>query len=325
MTDIFGTKPLFYSLEKSIISISSLRSTLEINDHKKILKCEPNTIYIFDLEKSELSVTKNYFKFDLIQHRDTFDNWNESFLNSVRKRFVNSKHDIILPLSSGHDSGAIACAFDILGIKYYTYSFFKDEHRKVLSKRIIKRLFKEPLKTRFKNELGHKKIREEMILHLENNCDPFYYGPNNDNLTIDGRKDPGAHGLSYILKKVQKMNKNIKIVASAQGGDEIFFNNQKYTFDKPNPEKFGDNLSTLFPWQNFYYGAQMSYLAKEESVGGSYGLETRYPLLDKYVVQEYLNLLPKLKNQFYKSPITNFLIENNYPLRLDNRKSGFNP
>ena len=26
-----------------------------------------------------------------------------------------------------------------------------------------------------------------------------------------------------------------------------------------------------------FYGAQMSYLSKEESIGGSFGLETRYP------------------------------------------------
>ena len=41
----------------------------------------------------------------------------------MAKRFANMKHDIILPLSSGHDSGAIACALDLLDIKYYSFSF----------------------------------------------------------------------------------------------------------------------------------------------------------------------------------------------------------
>jgi len=31
-----------------------------------------------------------------------------------------------------------------------------------------------------------------------------------------------------------------------------------------------------------------SYLAKEEYVGGAYGIESRYPFLDKKVVQEFL-------------------------------------
>ena len=48
-------------------------------------------------------------------------------------------------------------------------------------------------------------------------------------------------------------------------------------------------------------------------------METRYPFLDKKVVQEYLNLTPELKNKFHKSPITNFLITNKYPF-IDNDK-----
>ena len=36
-------------------------------------------------------------------------------------------------------------------------------------------------------------------------------------------------------------------------------------------------------------------------------METRYPFLDKSVVQEFLNLIPNLKNKYPKSPIYNFL------------------
>ena len=97
-------------------------------------------------------------------------------------------------------------------------------------------------------------------------------------------------GLSFILGKAKKINSNIKIVASGQGGDEIYSNNQTYTFDTPNPKKFTNDLDKIFPWQNFFYGTQISYLGKEESIGGSYGLETRYPFLDRDLVQEYLNL-----------------------------------
>ena len=114
-------------------------------------------------------------------------------------------------------------------------------------------------------------------------------------------------------------------MASGQGGDEIYSSSQKYTFDKPNPYKFDQNLSNIFPWQNFFYGTQISYLSKEESIGGSFGLETRYPFLDKYLVQEYLNLSPSLKNKSWKSPITNFLDTYKYPYLIGTKISGFNP
>jgi asparagine synthetase B (glutamine-hydrolysing) len=60
---------------------------------------------------------------------------------------------------------------------------------------------------------------------------------------------------------------------------------------------------------------------KEECVGGSLGYETRYPFLDRKVVQAYLNLKPELKNQNYKSPLTYLLQKFNYPFKFE--KIGF--
>ena len=38
---------------------------------------------------------------------------------------------------------------------------------------------------------------------------------------------------------------------------------------------------------------------KEEIIGGSHGIEQRYPFLDKEVVQEFLWLKPELKNKYF--------------------------
>jgi hypothetical protein len=67
-------------------------------------------------------------------------------------------------------------------------------------------------------------------------------------------------------------------------------NIQTYGFKTKNPESFPSDISGIFPWGNFYYGSQWSYLMKEECIAGSLGIETRYPFLDRRVVQEYLNL-----------------------------------
>ena len=325
LTDIFGTKPLYYSVENNEISISSLQSSLKLNGHNSLNKCTPNTIYQYNLKTKKLSIEKNYFKFNLDQYIDNFEGWNQKFHNSILKRFDKSKHGIILPLSSGHDSGAIACAFKLLNIDFYSYSFFNNENRDVLTKRLLARLTSAPFKTRFKKSLQNFKIKESILEHIVNNADDFFYGDVVENLNIYAKDDPGAIGLAYILNKVKKINKNIKIVASGQGGDEIYSNNQNYTFGKPNPIKFDNNLDKIFPWQNFYYGSQISYLSKEESVGGSFGLETRYPFLDTALVQEFLNLKPELKNKYYKSPITNYLMTHNYPFINDYTKVGFSP
>ena len=122
-------------------------------------------------------------------------------MDSIDKRFNNIRHDIVLPLSSGHDSGAIACAFDILNISYFTYSIFNKEHRKVLSKRLLRRFLRSPANTRFKKNLKSSDMKFKLTKHLEENCDSFYYGKDIDNLSINGMDDPGAIGLSYILKK----------------------------------------------------------------------------------------------------------------------------
>ena len=55
---------------------------------------------------------------------------------------------------------------------------------------------------------------------------------------------------------------------------------------------FPDNLSTIFPWAEFFLSTQRDYLHKEEHVAGAHGVEARYPFLDPRVVQEYIWLAP---------------------------------
>ena len=80
---------------------------------------------------------------------------------------------------------------------------------------------------------------------------------------------------------------------------------------------FPKDLTTCFPWRNFYYGTQQAYLAKEENVAGSLGIETRYPFLDKKVVQEFLWLSTELKNKNYKAPLCEYLTRNNVPFEKE--------
>ena len=86
--------------------------------------------------------------------------------------------------------------------------------------------------------------------------------------------------------------------------------------------KFPDSLNGFWPWHSFYDGTQIKYLNKEEYVAGHFGIETRYPFLDKYLVQEFLWLHPRLKNSKYKSALDEYLTTNNFPFAKE--KIGFN-
>ena len=170
--------------------------------------------------------------------------------------------------------------------------------------------------------------KEQAKVFLNKNVEKFYYGKNLDESSSvsDGFDDPGAIALTHLLKTTKENYPDMKIVASGQGGDEIYSNLQTYTFNSPNPLFFDDDLKKIFPWENFYYGNNSSYLQKEEFIGGSLGLETRYPLLDKQLTQEYLSLKPDLKNRNYKAPISNFMKEVDYPFNDTNKnifKVGF--
>jgi hypothetical protein len=117
-----------------------------------------------------------------------------------------------------------------------------------------------------------------------------------------------------------------KIYLSGSGADEIFsdygFNGVKFYNHSTIGGHFPDDLSTVFPWKNFFRNTQRAYLMKEEHVAGAYGIEGRYPFLDKQVVQEFLWLSADLKNSEYKSPLAFYLKTNNFPFE-ENQKTGF--
>ena len=74
----------------------------------------------------------------------------------------------------------------------------------------------------------------------------------NQNSQISGFDDPGAHGLTFILGQVKERNNNFRILASGQGGDEIYSNMQNYHFGNPNPKRFPRRLSKVFPVGEFF-------------------------------------------------------------------------
>ena len=516
-TDIFSTKPLWLAIENKQIGVSSYKSCLTRLSFMNIVQIYANKTYIIDLVEFKIIKELTVHEFNLNQHKTTFDDFNKAFENSLIKRTKYAKHGIFIGLSSGYDSGAIACGLNKLNIPFTAYSIIGSEnvdiikarskllkdtkiidlsHDKflnarqyiknnvehydlridngviesfekaispfiksidkpsakspIIDKHTVKSTVKPPVKptktkdltkttkpnilydkntklilydkdaktisdTKTQYELNIKKLNEidnkieffqsqieltKKTLKTDNDADKrarllgeykikldkyeqshnIYIERNkllikrinplesnesnqiiNDKKIISDKKiiddimiiddktiinqpkelkslwqkiqqtpksltdDNGSVGLSYICSISRPQNTLIYL--SGSGADEIFsdygFNGVKYFNHSTIGGKFPDDLNTVYPWKNFFSNSQRAYLMKEEYVSGSYGVEGRYPFLDKQVVQEFLWLSAKLKNSEYKAPIFNYLSINKFPLEK-NQKIGFN-
>lgn len=311
--DAFCTKPCYYSFENDKFGISSYKSNLERLNFKQIKKINPNTIIEYDLNFKNIQ-QHCYYEFNLNQYKNSYDDWCIAFDESVKKRYHSNLKPLV-PMSSGYDSGAICCSLNKNNFDYISFTINGKENLEIIKQRLNQNINNIKYQRDFCENKNN--VKTKMIEMVE----PFFYGPNPETITHTGLDDPGAMGLFTILS-CMKQQHDTRIVFSGQGSDEIMGNIQTYGFKTKNPQIFPSNLSTIFPYGNFYYGAQSSYLMKEECIGGSLGIETRYPFLDKKLVQEFLNLSNTLKNFNYKAPLHHYFKVNNYPF-AEKEKVGF--
>lgn len=279
-TDLFATKPLF----RNGLECASYQSGV---GGYKILA---NTIEVISFDGRR--ETKNVYEFDLNQHKDSYLGWIHAFKRAVKKR---AAPGCFIGLSSGYDSGAIACELLKQGVDFKAYLIQGHEDVDIIRQRasLI------PNHQILDNSVDFKSEQTWLNTQIE----PFIY---HTGQTL--QSDSASRGLSYICRLAHSEGR--KVYLSGQGGDEIIGD---YAL-KPHQSAFrGVFPGHLTLWPNFYGGYQASYLGKEEYVAGSHSIETRYPFLDREVVQEFLWLTPDLKNRHYKSPIHEYLVQNHFP------------
>lgn len=313
-TDVFATKPIWYSLEDNKLSCTSYRSSTVLNNFKNPKKIYANTTLVLDLKNSLVLDQFQNYKFNLEQYKSDYSDWIKSFEDSISKRAYHSKNKkLFLGLSSGYDSGAIACALNKLDIDVKCFSIRGEEDVGIINER--SKILKNHEIINFT-----KKEYEENLNFLKENIEEFF----DEEINYKICNDKASVGLSAICNRAKMENR--KIYFSGQGVDEIISDYGMLGTKIYNHSCFGglfpENLSLIYPWKNFYDGNQKMYIAKEEHVAGLHGIETRYPFLDKYVVQEFLNLSCNLKNKNYKSVLHEYLSINNFPF-LKNKKVGF--
>jgi len=328
-TDVFATKPLWYTINEDTqkMGISTYKSGLIRAELKNCKKLLPNTTLIYDLNRMELMEEKRVFTFNFKQEKLFYDDWCKAFIDSIKKRVDNDNYPVFVCMSSGYDSGAICCALNSIGKQYYTYTIVATENTKIIKDRIeINNSFCKEYKIIDFTKSEFKKLNN----YIRENAEIHKYEVANGKTDI--YRDAASTGMSKICQLASK--EKHRIYLSGQGADEITcdygFNGKKIFNHSCFGGKFPSDLTTIVDndpkkeviWKSFYKGTQKDYLGKEENISGLFGIEGRYPFLDKYLVQEFLSLSADLKNKSYKAPLDYFLKNYKYPYDKD-KKIGF--
>lgn len=310
-TDTFACKPLWYEFRNNQFCIGSYNSQLTQLGFTNGTKLYSNSTEIYQLSTGKYLRKFTNFDFDITQYKNTCDDWIIAFENSIRKRTEHSQYGIYLGLSSGYDSGAIACELLKQKVQFKSYTIAGPENVNIINQR-IKLIPNHEVIYLTNNEYNSTKN------YILNECENFNY----QGYSIKG--DKASFGLASICKRANTENRRIYL--SGQGADEIIsdygFNGNKIYSHSGFGGKFPNSLNNFWPWVSFYDGTQIKYLNKEEYIAGHYGIETRYPFLDKYLVQEFLWLSSQLKNSKYKSTLDEYLTRNKFPFAQE--KIGFN-
>ncbi len=321
LSDPFGTKPFYFSLEENRIGAASYDYVLRACGFAETVLMPANSIICIDISRGEIvhSSTLRPFEFNMATC-DSYEPFCEAFTLAVAKRAANVQKKIYLPLSSGHDSGLIASEMIVAGIPFTAYGFPFGEVKEVFYarfKHLERRGLSGTILSPGVNELAE--LREELHKGVEKfrlTLDPTSKGLYDDD---DIRAIPGYIAAAYIAKIARSKNELVSM--SGQGADEIisdYYN--EHTHSRRSYFR-GQWEKATAPWPNFYGGWNRLFLEASERIVGHYGIETRYPFLDHGVIQAFLNLTPNAKKKRYKACIAHRLEQRNYPYH--DRKLGF--
>ncbi len=321
-TDPFASKPLYFKLGKDFCLAGSYETTIKAaGGQGSIERIPSNKLIQIDLNSFKIVKITPLARFYFTkQVNQSFNDWTKVFQKALIKRTFNTKHRAFIGLSSGHDSGLIAAELINLGIPFHAYIMTYLEDQEIIKERI--RILKEHNLT-FDIVEPSKEEWQKMKKFVEENIDPYQLV--NNESTFQNYDDPRIHMIpgtisgSLINERARKDNRLISL--SGQGGDEIFADYyNEYTYSRMSELK-GNWENIKSPWKNFSGGWNQVFLGANERVSGLFGIESRYPFLDFEVVQEFLNLDPKLKSKYYKAPMTNRLLELKFPFHY--KKFGF--
>ena len=282
-TDPWSTKMVWYDVIDNYFYFGTFKFS---NNSKRL---SHNSHYSFYIENNLLEHTNSSLHtWDLFQYKNNYDDWENSFIEAVKKRY---HKDMVLALSGGLDSSAIAACLKDLNFTFDTISLLINEVEDTISLESIYNY----IEKNCSNSIFIHSFEEE---HLISKSTEFL---KNKNLV--------SYPLNILCTNLIK-NTDKKVLFTGHGSDEII-DNYIYKFKLKNIKLkmpyWYDDLHNYFPYDNFYENRQRILIDLQQYVSLANGLETRNPFLDKKLVQEWLWVSSDLKNKEYKGPIKHFL------------------
>ena len=319
-TDVFGTKPFYVASNGTEWGVASYYSALlRLGLTRCTKNAQPrqredlraNAIQIRQLSTFKLLDSITLHSFDLRQHKTQLDDWNAALRVAMERRAGSLQHGVFMGLSSGADSGVIALELSRMRVPHHVYSVRATENVDVLRRRHA--FLQEthcgcvvhPVITLARAEY------EEALAWAARHVEAYSYTTRSRHGML--LRDPGAIAMSHICALSHQHG--VRIYLSGAGADEVYHDYGRIT-------SFPANLSTIYPWKTFRgLGEMRDYLRKEELIAGGHGIETRYPLLDVDLVQEFLWLDHAVKNRAPKHPLVAYMKGAGFPLQT--KKVGF--
>lgn len=287
-TDTFNTKLLFYSIHNGFLYIGSRKSNF---NYLKVKNYElvpiSSIVEISLLDYSVIDIAKHSL-LTLNENVDTYDDCILALENSIHIRYADN---IGIGLSSGHDSGAILQTI-INSKKNDAFFYFVDTFNEDVG--IINERFKLCDKYKLKYSVLDY-YNNKYIYDIFESC---ILKESMENYT-GFEHEPSTNLLSKLFRTMKRSGNSIYLTGLA--GDEITTN---YTF------QLQKQASKQFTWEPTYdtyeSGEIINEIDQHEYIGEVYGVEVRYPFMDKKFIQAFLNLTERLKVN-YKSVTTEYL------------------
>ena len=142
-TDAFGTKPLWYALNrKNKLAVSSYKSGLVRLGFRseEIHMVGPNRVLTISLKSFSITKQTAAFEFDLRQFKTSTEDFINAFNEAVRLRTQDLEptgRPLFVGLSSGFDSGAIHASLHHNSVRHHAFALLAEEMPQMLHDRAM--------------------------------------------------------------------------------------------------------------------------------------------------------------------------------------------